>query len=202
LKIPDIPAAITLKPLADSAISKMIDEELVKLIRSDYSKIHKVSGVPLLADLDEKSKARIDQEISAEINEKERLKLESSFLEKAKTLTSGTKLTVSSELQDFLINALSSLVTITGKSERELEEAAAKHIATNDDLNEKYLTFLSELRDADRTLIAFKQLYTKERIDFDERLASLRNEVDILVQAEHSTQEHYLQLKRAHNGNS
>lgn len=196
LDIPNLPARFLLEPIDNKPIRKEIDRELVKLIRSDYAKVNRVAGIPLIGDLTESAKNKITSLISLEINDEDLVRFQTEFSSKHKIVIQDQ---LTEEQKEVLVGRLSDLMLVSNDDEKSLENKFSDLIATNDELNEKYLKILSEIKDADRTLIAFDQLYTKESSDIDERLSKLRGEVDVLVQAEQKVQEGYLELKRLSN---
>lgn len=194
LSIPNITSSINLTPMDEDVISQNIDAEVIRLIRSDYSKLNKVSGVPLLGDLDEETKAKVENEINQEIDQDALKEFQNKFSHLHSSKIDQLKLDNAS-----LITELQKLVSTTNKLEKKLELQFGGYVKRNDTLSEEAIQVLDDLKDADRALTAFQLLYNSEEISIRTRTDTLQEEVDALIHGEQVGQERYLELRRLKN---
>jgi len=191
LSIPNLPSSINFSPLNNDDISKAVDSEVLRLIKSDYSKIHKISGVPLLGDLDEESKSKVEDEIRNEVNETALMEFQNTF---ASLHTLKSK--IENIENSILISELQDLLSATNKLEKKLKVQFGGYLKRNDILSEEAIQLLDDLKDSDRALAAFELLNNSESISMKVRTDILQEEVNALVHAEQVGQERYLEVKR------
>lgn len=184
LPIPKLDASFIFEQQLDS------DKEFIKIVRSDFAKAYKVSGAPLVADLDQTSREIVMSEMKELVKEKELMDFQKDFI---KYHQESYKLDVNTSS---LITELQSLVENCNGLEKTLGTQLGGYIQRNDMLTEKNITLLEELKDVDRAQSAFQMLYSSELIAIEQRQETLKEEVDKLVNAEQRAQEVLLGLRR------
>lgn len=192
LVIPNVSQSTKLSALYKDDILESVDSEIIKLIRSDYSKMHKISGVPLLGDLFEKDRNSVESELQGEVDEVALKEFQENF-----TLLHASQQQQQVKLDNAsLATELQELVTSTNKLEKKLELQFGGYVKRNDNLTEESIQLLDDLKDADRALAAFQMLHDSEVISIKTRTDALQEEVDSLLHGERVGQERYLELRR------
>lgn len=192
LIIPNISSNVTVGVLGDNEVLKAVDSELLKLIKSDYAKVHKVAGVPLLGDLDQESKEKIEEELREEIDSLALEKFQTRFTQLHAASSIPYQIDSSS-----IVTELQNILSSTNKLEKKLDVQFGGYVKRNETLTEESIQLLDDLKDADRALTAFQMLHSSEIIGIRSRTDALQEEVDALVHAEQIGQERYLEARRA-----
>lgn len=192
LLVPSVEPGTKLSVLnADDDVQKLVDKELVKLIRSDHSKLNHTTNIPIVADLDEASRKLVAAEIEQEINMDDLAAFKTAF---TKIHETSYVLNVDPVV---LVSELQSLVESSNKLEKALAKQINGYVKRNEALTEQSIKDLHELKDVDRVLAAMEMLRDGELVSANTRAETLREEVDVLVQAEQRAHETYLELKRS-----
>lgn len=192
LLVPSVEPGTKLSVLnADDDVQKLVDKELVKLIRSDHSKLNHTTNIPIVADLDEASRKLVAAEIEQEINMDDLAAFKTAF---TKIHETSYVLNVDPVV---LVSELQSLVESSNKLEKALAKQINGYVKRNEALTEQSIKDLHELKDVDRVLAAMEMLRDGELGSANTRAETLREEVDVLVQAEQRAHETYLELKRS-----
>jgi pre-mRNA-splicing factor CDC5/CEF1 len=185
LPIPDLDASFQFDRSLGNA-----DQEMIRIMRSDFSKIYKIPGVPLIGDLDEESRSKVLREMEGYINKNELAEFQNAF---KNYHTDSYNLDVDTSL---VITELQGLVESCNRLEKKLNVQLCGYINRHEKLQDNNIRLLQELSDVDRAEAAFQMLYESELVAAESRQETLREEVDKLVTAEQRAQELLLELKR------
>ncbi|CCH41026.1 pH-response regulator protein [Wickerhamomyces ciferrii] len=184
LSIPHLAPNFKLDKISENHVQNLIDIELIKLIRSDYSKTIDKSSNGIIPDLDDVSREKIQQELQKEINQDELNNYQQIF----KELHTTQQLEPSID-KSLLITELQDLVSKANKLEKKLDLQFGGYIKRHETLNESSHSILNELKDTDRALASFQLLQNSENIVIKSRTEFLQEQVNKLVKAEQIGQE-------------